>query len=298
MRPHSGIRWIIAGKDPDRPQAQFSDHAELHIERRPPNSKLTPASVLGYLVEKGLFRIGAESLCPECNLASWLPIDLLKQRIICELCGHEHDATRQMVDAEWSFRRSGVLGAERNAQGAIPVVLTLQQIDTTLRGSPGRNVYSPSLDLVPLDAAKGKKCEIDLVWLNAKPHHQSARSLILLGECKDQWSVDSGAIEHLRSVADALPAHRFDVFILLAKLCPFTPEEISLAKTLNDGGRNRVIMLTDRELEPYMIFERTRKEFGITERGHQAKDLALVTSQIYFSDPVVVSGAQNGPGLK
>ena len=57
-------------------------------------------------------------------------------------------------------------------------------------------------------------------------------------------------------------------------------------------------MLTDRELEPYMIFERTRKEFGITERGHQAKDLALVTSQIYFSDPVVVSGAQNGPGLK
>jgi hypothetical protein len=43
-----------------------------------------------------------------------------------------------------------------------------------------------------------------------------------------------------------------------------------------------VIMLTARELEPYFIFARTKKECIFTERGHDPEGLAQVTEQIYF----------------
>jgi hypothetical protein len=39
--------------------------------------------------------------------------------------------------------------------------------------------------------------------------------------------------ENLCRVADALPANRFEPYILFAKLAPFTPEEIALARILN-----------------------------------------------------------------
>lgn len=91
-------------------------------------------------------------------------------------------------------------------------------------------------------------------------------------------------IANLRRLADALPKNRFEVFFLLAKLRPFTSEEIALARTLNGPYQSRVIMLTARELEPYHIFERTKLEFEIDEHAINAEDLALATAKIYFSD--------------
>jgi hypothetical protein len=114
-----------------------------------------------------------------------------------------------------------------------------------------------------------------------------------LGECKDRGGKKDGAkdtgtiderdIDHLRRVADALPRKRFDAFIVLAKLCPFTADEIALAKTLNDEYRRRVILLTARELEPYHFYDRTKLEFkDIREYGSTAQDLANNTVQMYF----------------
>jgi hypothetical protein len=51
---------------------------------------------------------------------------------------------------------------------------------------------------------------------------------------------------------------------------------------LNDGHRSRVILLTARELEPYLIFARTEKECVFTERLHDPAKLAEVTTQIHF----------------
>jgi hypothetical protein len=39
-----------------------------------------------------------------------------------------------------------------------------------------------------------------------------------------------------------------------------------------------------RELEPYDIYERTKKELGVDSYGGSPEELAHVTSQIYF-DP-------------
>jgi hypothetical protein len=83
---------LIGCEDPDNPDASFKDHENLYIEPRHGDTKLTPAAVFAFLVEKGLFRIGAELQCPNCRLASWTALDVLKQRVVCELCGHEFDA--------------------------------------------------------------------------------------------------------------------------------------------------------------------------------------------------------------
>ena len=107
-----------------------------------------------------------------------------------------------------------------------------------------------------------------------------------LGECKDRRedAIDQTDIDNLRRAADALPRERFEAFILLARLAPFSDQEIALARTLNGEHHRRVIMLTARELEPYHFFEHTKKEFSlIKEYGSSPEDLAFVTAQIYFT---------------
>jgi len=71
----------------------------------------------------------------------------------------------------------------------------------------------------------------------------------------------------------------------LAKLCPFTADEIALAKTLNDRYRRRVILLTARELEPYHFYERTKLEFkNIHDYAGRPEDLANNTAMMYFNE--------------
>ena len=273
-----GALTIIGSKGTD---STFKDHENLYIEPRPHDTKLDPAAVFTYLVEKGLFRIGAELTCPNCRMASWTPLDVLKQRVACELCGKEFDATRQLVNGEWHYRRSGVLGAEKNAQGAIPVVMTLQQFDINLGLDKG--IYSPSLNLRPKDRPDLPVCEVDFVWMI--PRRYPDRTVVMIGECKDSGmdTINSEDIDHLRQVADALPEKRFETFVVLAKLCPFTTEEIELARTLNDPYRQRAILLTARELEPYHLYDRTKLEFNyIREHAMSPQDLAATSARIYF----------------
>ena len=124
---------------------------------------------------------------------------------------------------------------------------------------------------------------------------------VILGECKDEGGhVDAKDIGNLRQIADALPANRFTVYILLAKLAPFSADEIALARSLNGPYQRRVILLTARELEPYQIYERTQKELGITSYGGSPEELAAVTDHIYFAQPAngapAASDAQSTTG--
>jgi len=74
---------------------------------------------------------------------------------------------------------------------------------------------------------------------------------------------------------------------LLAKLCPFTPQEIELAKSLNEPHRRRAILFTDRELEPYHFYDRTSEQFKVAEHGGSVTDLALATELIFFNPQIV-----------
>lgn len=292
----SAALQLIGGKDDDNPDAKFTDYKDLYLEPREPGVSLTPGHVFAYLVGKRLFRIGSDLNCPHCQLRSWFQVDDLRQRVSCQMCGETFDTTNQLIGSKWAYRRSGVLGAERNAQGAVPVVLTLQQLDTNLSLGLQRRSYSVSLDLTPTREQLQNPCEVDFAWL--MPRRYPERTIVIIGECKDRGqSPDAGGdggtinandIANLRAVADSFPRERFEVYILLAKLCAFTPTEIELARSLNGEHQLRVIMLTERELEPYHLFERTEKLFKIGRYSTSPADLARATVAI-FLDPQPVA---------
>lgn len=279
-------RDTIVGKTPEHPSGTFAAHTNLFLSPRPINTKLTPPDVFTFMVDKGLFRIGVDLDCPKCGMSSWVPLDLLKQQTTCELCGRSYDATRQLIGSTWRFRRSGVLGAERNAQGAVPVALTLQHLGAALGGALRNSVYSPSLDLKPTAAPALPKFEVDFIWLTNGYYPE--RAAVILAECKDQGPIKpedfQRDVENLRRVADAFPKRRFETYVLFVKLAPFTADEITMARTLNEPYRHRVILLTARELEPD-IFEWIKAEHGIDSYAESAKELAQVTARLYFTDP-------------
>lgn len=280
-------RDTIVGKTPEHSNGTFAAHKDLFLGPRPIHTQLTPPDVFTFMVDKGLFRMGVDLDCPKCGMSSWVALDVLKQQATCELCGHGHDATRQLIASTWRFRRSGVLGSERNAQGAVPVALTLQQLGTTLSGSLRHSVYAPSLDLKPTADLNLPSCEVDFVWLMAGRYPD--RAAIILAECKDQGPIKAEEfqrdVDNLRRVADAFPKHRFETYLLFVKLTPFTADEVAMAGTLNEPYRHRVILLTARELEPYHIFERLKTEHGIDSYAGSAKELAQVTARLYFTAP-------------
>jgi hypothetical protein len=274
---------LIGGRDPKNPAANFADHGNLFIEPRAWRTKLTPDMVFSHLVEKNLFRIGAELTCPVCKLPSWIALDQLQQRNICELCGAEYDGTRQLVGSEFHYRRTGVLGIEKNAQGAVPVTLLLQQLSVNTQGLMHDGIYLPSFDLAPKDGVDLPSCETDFIVILHRTYPHLPQ--LIIGECKDKGgTIDTKDVENMRRIADAFPKRRFETFILFAKLSPFTQEEISRVKTLNGQYEQRVMLLTDRELEPYHLYERTEKELGIKTHGGSPGQVARTTSEIYFQD--------------
>ena len=276
----------IGSKDPDRPDTNFNVHKDLYIEPRPIGEKLTPSAVFGYLVEKGLFRVGADLICPSCKMKSWIPLDSLKQKVVCDLCGHEHNVTRNLTDAnEWHYRRSGILGVEKNAQGAVPVFLTLQQLDTNFHGGLHESMYSTSLDLTPNTDAAAPKCETDFVWII--PRAYPRKTVVILAECKDQGSITGNDVLNLKRVADALPRKRYKTFVILSKISPFTTDEIKTAKTLNNQYRQRAILLSANELEPYYIGEQTKDKADKELKWYSPEEMASSTARLYFSSEEV-----------
>ncbi|MDM0079230.1 hypothetical protein QTI17_01365 [Variovorax sp. J31P179] len=281
---------LIGGKDDENPDARFQDHKDLYLEPREPGVALSPDHVFSYLVGKRLLRIGADLKCLHCQLSNWFPIDELRQRVPCQMCGEVFDATAQLVGGGWAYRRSGVLGMERNAQGAVPVVLTLQQLDSNLRSGLQSRSYSVSLDLTPTRGQLATPCEVDFAWLIPRPYPE--RSIVVIGECKDRGqshggdggTINANDVANMRAVADSFPQDRFEVYILFAKLCAFTTAEIDVIRPLNGEHQLRVILLTERELEPYYLFERTKKYFKIDEHAIMPEQLARATVSTFF-DP-------------
>jgi hypothetical protein len=185
-----------------------------------------------------------------------------------------------------------VLGKESNNLGAVPVTLTLQQLETNLMRGLTEHVYSTSFELTPNVQGAFAEAEIDFLWMTAGRLSSGAAELIL-GECKDRGrdpddprggdTITQEDVERIRKVADAFPKNRFDVYILISKLASFTPNELAAARTLNSQHHNRVILLTPDELEPYHIYDRLSDPLKQHARGGSAQQLAAATAMIYFS---------------
>ena len=162
--------------------------------------------------------------------------------------------------------------------------------------------YSTALE-ISSENSDINKCESDLVVL-IKGY--DGRPKLIIGECKTRKAITAQDVDNMIKVADAFPKDRMDVFILFSKLDQFTTTEIELIKKtrkvykiLNDSiYSDRAIMFTERELEPYFIYERAEKEFQIDRHAVAVDDLVINTARIFFEPiPIEQPEKKNRPDL-
>jgi hypothetical protein len=264
----------IRGQGQDRP---LSDYQWLYIEPRKPNSELKNSAVLAYLLERGVFRAGLKFDCPSCRLEFWRSLDDTRSRLECEYCGRHFNATPQLRDKAWAFRRSGLFGNDDHQEGAIPVLLTLQQL-LRMR-SLSRGMFTTAMTLKPKGASISK-CETDFVVMGER--NRDHRIQIVIGEAKTRKPFTADDVAKLKAVADAFPKDQYDVFVVFARLATFSAEEVELIKQVNSPHTQRAIMLTDRELEPYFVYERTALEFDIPGPTVTFEGMATATTRVFF----------------
>jgi hypothetical protein len=285
---HSGAIQTIRRKDPVSGTVGFSKYEDIYIEQRALGSKLTPQMVLAYLMKKNVFRAGLEFDCPSCRLQFWTSLDNISSEATCEYCSHRFGITPYLHHrGDWRFRRSGLFGLNNHQEGAIPVVLLLQQLETFFGTSD--MLYSTAMDLKP-GAAAVQPCETDFVVVI--PELRDGKIQLAIGECKTRKAIQKDDVSKLKAIAMAFPSDRFDVFVVLAKLTDFDHEEIEAAAELNDEYRRRAILLTSRELEPTFLYEAVEKEYAISSHAHDFSGMASTTHEIYFEKLRAVASAK------
>jgi len=287
-----GVRDLIEGYSPDQSfttsaakqaiRAADTDHPldnyqQLYIEERKIGSSLTNDAVLAHLLRKQIFRPGLKLDCPNCSLEFWRSLDEVKTKSECEYCGHVFNIAPQLRDRDWAYRRSGLFGRNDNQEGAIPVVLTLQQLTDVHRLSA--QLMTTAMTLTP-NGADIAACETDFVLLSQRGRDH--RIQVAIGECKTRKPIAEQDVQNLLRVANAFPTDRFDVFLVFSKLAAFSADELAHIRQANEGHRLRAIVLTERELEPWFMYERTEKEFDIRRHAVSFEDMAQITHDVFF----------------
>jgi hypothetical protein len=268
---------IIRQQDLETGKVGFDDYENLFIESRSVG-KLTPSDVFTFLLKKEVFSVGLELRCPNCQLSFWLHIDDVATEVPCDLCRIRFNITPELKDRDWAYRRSGIFGKEDHQQGSIPVALTIQQLDTAL-ALTRKKIWVTAMELTPT-LATIDPCETDFIVLT---EGFNDRLQIAVGECKSRGEITEKDVSNLRKVADALPTERFEAFVIFSKTAPFTNDEISRCRQAQSSAGLRVILLSDRELEPYFTYERAAKEFNVNPTAISLEDMARNSNDIYFN---------------
>ena len=267
---------IIGENDPKTGHPNYARYETLCLEYNPSLRKWKPEHAFLYLLKKRVFRAGLELRCPQCELMFWRVLDDVRSEASCEYCGTHFEVAPQLKDRDWAYRRSGLFGREDNQEGGLAVSVVLQQMDTALMRDM---LFTTGMELSPVSPQIN--CETDLVVLHPE---REGRIGLVISECKTRGKIEAADVANLTTVADALPRKRFDVFLLFAKLVPFSAEEIAACEMAQGDGEPRVIMLSDRELEPYHLYELAEKEFVMRESyASSLEDMARATIEVYFN---------------
>jgi len=268
----------LGGKKKNAVNNFSKKYSDLFFEGRS-LPQIIPTDVFNYLITNGAFRIGQTFVCEKCNIEFWVELDNINSISNCSYCGHRNDIQIQLTDNNWGYRKSGIFGREDNQEGAIPVVATLQQLDTTVMTE--KKLFLPSLKLKIKDMKK--ELEIDLLCIIQGFNQQPE---IVLGECKAAGGeIDKNDIENLIALADKISSQFFKVYILISKMAYFKAEEIELCRQINKGTDFRAILLTHDEVEPYHIYTRTQLKYPqIDKHAISIYQMAVNTHKIYFTN--------------
>ena len=128
-------------------------------------------------------------------------------------------------------------------------------------------------------SAKIPPCETDIFIAI----QEGEDTLLAIGECKDAGgSISKDDATKMAAVADALSTSGLHCYIIFSKTSAFTADDVENCRLANKPGRTRVIMLSDRELEPHRLYEKTSEDFEIRRHGTTMQDMAIATHDIFF----------------
>ncbi|HAT2068257.1 TPA: hypothetical protein ACT9K3_000658 [Legionella pneumophila] len=252
----------------------FAKYRSLFIEDRDIDKDLNNDMVFDFLVKKRMLRVGLQFRCPECNLKFWMSIDESRTQITCEYCGEHFDISNQLSKDSWMYRKSGLLNRDNNQEGAIPVVLVLEKFLSEFIHT-NKILYTTAMNLKTSDE---RSCETDFIILLESNEAKISRVQIIIGECKSKGNITQTDVNNLISIADILKTN-FDVYILCAKLCSFTENEIVI---MNNVGFKNLILLTQVELESELSFFDEIKYPDLKKPEISLDDLVHNTTKVYF----------------
>jgi pyridoxal/pyridoxine/pyridoxamine kinase len=104
---------------------------------------------------------------------------------------------------------------------------------------------------------------------------------VLIGEAKTSDQINAEDVRKLGKLADAIPPNMAEAFVMFAKTTTFTTDEITLAKSLNSSNRQRLILWSREQLEPYVAYERSEDRLGRRLHASSLIDTVEATAKLW-----------------
>lgn len=244
-------------------------------------------------VEKGVFKLGLRTQCPNCQRNTWFALSSLRESLECPKCLNSFMAAGNIdqVKNGWHYRTAGPFSVPNYAEGAFSVLFTLYALSDRMM---------PSLRTTPVPSfvatSPGKaNLEADLAMFWKEMVYGEENEGLLFGECKTFGLFETRDIERMRYLGDTFPGAVL-VFSTLRETLT-KKEVIALARLAKHGRKywkaersiNPVLILTGAELlswqrPPHCWDESHQKRF---QNVHGILALCDATQQIYLDLPPV-----------
>lgn len=244
-----------------------------------------------WFLRKGIFKLGLQTKCPNCERNSWFGMATLNEDLDCPKCLNTFTAAGNIDQGRggWFYRTAGPFSVPNFADGAFSVLLTLEALAG--RAIPlRRSTAVPSFEAT----SPGKvKLEADLAMFWRDGSYGENTAGILFGECKSYGLFKPKDFHRMRYLAETFPGAIL-VFSTLRE--SLTREEIAALTRLAKFGRkywkaerpiNPVLVLTGAELltwkrPPFCWNEELKKRF---QSVHSLISHCNASQQIYLGLP-------------
>lgn len=205
-----------------------------------------------WFIQKGIFKLGLQTKCPNCQRNSWFSIATLNEELDCPKCLNAFPAAGNIDQGRggWYYRTAGPFSVPNFADGAFSVLLTLEAL--TGRITAGRR--STSVTSFEATAPGKVNIEADLAMFWRDGSYGDDTEGILFGECKSYGPFKPKDFQRMRYLAETFPGAIL-VFSTLRE--SLSNEEIVALTRLAKFGRkywkaerplNPVLILTGAEL--------------------------------------------------
>lgn len=272
----SAAIFRIGNFDPKTNKPNFDKYKHMWIEYSDGRKEQSPKDILRFLLRTKVLRTGIEVNCSKCSLKFWKAVNDVNEFIDCSFCGNQEDITPYLFQKKWQFRKSGLFEGDSNQEGAIPVLVSMQQLYSCTSFNQSFFSFASTI--------KGERvqCESDFIFISRDGYF--GKRQVLIAECKNFGSIERKDLENLAAVARRFPEEQFETYIFLSKFGDFSREEISIIKEfVQPDFTGKIIMWSARELEANRPYENAIKDFGVSFNDHSLFDLAQATNSIYLN---------------